>query len=73
MRPRLPVKKRVLATSPFRDQPQQATPVYEVGDRVTHDGRGLGRVVRVDGDRIEVTFGTQTVSLPVTNTKLHQL
>jgi hypothetical protein len=73
MRPRLPVKKPVLATSPFRNQPQQVVPVYEVGDRVTHDSRGLGRVVRISADRIEVAFGSQTVSLTATNSKLHPL
>jgi hypothetical protein len=36
--------------------------VFEVGDRVTHDRCGLGRVVDVEPDvAVHVEFGQQTV------------
>ena len=59
--------------SPFRDQPPVVPTVYSVDDRVTHDRHGLGRVVRLDGDRVDVQFGSQTVSLSTSSPRLHPL
>jgi len=74
MSPRLPAKRPYLPHSPFRDQePPPDAPVFNVNDRVTHDGRGLGRVVRVSADRMEVVFGDQTVSIALPNPKVHLL
>jgi hypothetical protein len=44
-----------------------------VDDRVTHDRHGLGRVVRLDGDRVDVKFGSQTVSVARNSSRLHPL
>ena len=48
-------------------------PDFAVDDRVTHDRHGLGRIVRLDGDRVDVRFGSQTVSVAVTSPRLHPL
>ncbi len=42
-------------------------------DRVTHDRHGLGRVVRLDGPRVDVRFGAQIVSVAVTSSRLQLL
>ena len=42
-------------------------------DRVTHDRHGLGSVVRITGDRIEVRFGENTVSVAMSSSKIHPL
>ena len=42
-------------------------------DRVTHDKHGLGRVVRIDGDRVNVKFGSQTISVAASSSRLHPL
>lgn len=55
---------RPLLTSPFaRTAPvEEYLPDYTLGDRVTHDHYGLGRVVRLQGrDYVTVDFGTETV------------
>lgn len=48
---------------------------YEVGDRVSHDRWGLGRVVDLAADRsLLVTFGdTHTERLEIPYPKLHKL
>jgi predicted 2-oxoglutarate/Fe(II)-dependent dioxygenase YbiX len=44
-------KRRHLSTSPFKP-PSEDPPVerFELGDLVTHDKYGLGRVILVEGD-----------------------
>jgi hypothetical protein len=51
--------RRVLATSPFKNPEvvPASTSEYSVGDRVTHDRRGMGRVVAVDEQFVTVDFG----------------
>ncbi|HEY7722398.1 MAG TPA: hypothetical protein VIB11_11210 [Pedococcus sp.] len=73
MRPRQPANRPRPANSPFRAEAAPARPDYSVDDRVTHDRHGLGRVVRLDGDRVDVRFGSQTVSVAVTSPRLHAL
>ncbi len=73
MSPRNDVPRARPKNSPFRDQPQVAPTEYAVDDRVTHDRHGLGRVVRLDGDRVDVRFGRQTVSLSTSSPRLHPL
>jgi hypothetical protein len=51
--------RRVLPTSPFKAKEIviPSTDDFSVGDRVTHDRRGMGRVVRVDEQYVTVEFG----------------
>ena len=65
--------RRRPTNSPFRNEAAPATPQWAVDDRVTHDRHGLGRVVRIDGDRVNVKFGSQTVSLAASSPRLHPL
>ncbi len=48
--------RRHLPSSPFNKNNQAAPPIeiYEVGDRVSHDQFGLGRVIAVEGDNAAV-------------------
>ncbi|MFN8073903.1 MAG: hypothetical protein U0Q15_00615 [Kineosporiaceae bacterium] len=48
------------ASSPFKREvvPPPSTADYQVGDRVTWDRGGMGRVVAVTEDHITVDFGT---------------
>lgn len=58
-----PARRRTLATSPFRPQPEPVIPHFECGDQVCHDTYGVGRVVGTDADGVTVNFGTQTVRI----------
>jgi hypothetical protein len=61
--------RRNLPASPFIRRTTPAPEHYVVGDRVTHDKHGLGRVVAVEGDAsVIVDFGTthRRVSTPFT-------
>jgi hypothetical protein len=57
-KPRLPA--RALATSPFVREPYVAptTADFQVGDRVTLDSRGMGRVIEVTEEYVIVDFGS---------------
>ena len=63
-----PVHRRRPPGSPFRDPAPTPLETYQVGDRVTHDTWGLGRVIDLSEDRsLLVTFGgahTQRVTVP---------
>ena len=59
--PRLPRPPgRVLPTSPFvrEEQVPPSTDGFEVGDRVTLDSCGMGRVIQVTPDYVVVDFGS---------------
>jgi transcription elongation factor GreA-like protein len=56
-----PARRRTLATSPFRPQPEAEVPHFECGDQVNHDVYGVGRVVSTDADAVTVDFGSQKV------------
>jgi len=55
--------RRVLPTSPFK--PKEivipSTADFSIGDRVTHDRRGMGRVIRVDDQYVTVEFGPDDI------------
>lgn len=61
------------ATSPFRDQPQPVYDTYEVDSRVIHDRHGLGRVVGLKDDRMEVKFGSVVIDIDTRSPKVHLL
>jgi hypothetical protein len=55
---------RPLLTSPFARNTTvvEYLPDYTLGDRVTHDHYGLGRIVRIQGtDYVTVDFGSETI------------
>ncbi len=53
------VTKRYLPTSPFKETTPPPCQVFHVGDRVTHDVYGLGRVTGVEeGVAAIVDFGS---------------
>jgi hypothetical protein len=58
MPPRTRATTRILSTSPFVREEYVAptTADFHVGDRVTLDSRGLGRVVEVSEDYVVVDF-----------------
>ncbi|GAB7187306.1 DNA helicase PcrA [Kitasatospora sp. Ki12] len=61
-----PVVRRSLPTSPFKSRPAAPPKHFAVGDRVTHDKYGLGRVIEVeDGDdaAVVVDFGPRQVRI----------
>lgn len=62
--------RRPLASSPF-NAPVDDRPVvvYEVGERVTHDRHGLGRVVGIESETavlVDFATGVRRVTLPST-------
>lgn len=67
---------RFLASSPFNDRrvPAPAPQQFEVGQRVTHDRYGLGRVVGLEGDvATRVDFGNRVVRVVLSSGRLHLL
>ncbi len=58
-----PARRRHLASSPFRPDPEPVIEQYASGDLVSHDAYGMGRVVAVESDAVTVDFGTQTVRI----------
>ena len=67
----------MLPTSPFNrtESAQRALPRLEVGDRITHDRFGLGRVIHVDSSEyVSVDFGTEPVRrIPVSSRALTKI
>ena len=65
--------RRRPASSPFHDQPAPLYDVYEVDSRVIHDRHGLGRVVSLKGDRMDVRFVGGIVDVDTRSSKVHLL
>ena len=59
--------------SPFRDEPTPVYDVFEVDSRVIHDRHGLGRVLSVNGERMDVRFGAGVVDVDTRSSKVHLL
>ena len=55
--------RRHLASSPFRPDPVAIIERYEMGDLVSHDSYGMGRVISAEAEAVTVDFGTQTVRI----------
>ncbi|MGI8523270.1 MAG: hypothetical protein ACR2K3_08165 [Nocardioides sp.] len=56
-------KRRHLASSPFPPAPEPIIEVYALGDLVSHDAYGVGRVVGMDAGAVTVDFGAKTVRI----------
>lgn len=54
-------RRRHLASSPFKPDPEPIIEQYAIDDLVTHDSYGLGRVTGADAGGVTVDFRTQTV------------
>jgi len=66
--------RRHLPSSPFAAPVTLPLTRYAVGDRVSHDRHGLGRVTLVDGEvAVHVDFGSGSHRLPATTTRMHKL
>ncbi|MGE7389516.1 hypothetical protein ACQKM2_28990 [Streptomyces sp. NPDC004126] len=52
------VPRRHLPSSPFRAPVEPPVRRFEVGDRVSHDQHGLGRVIGVEAEAVLVDFGS---------------
>ncbi|AZM88230.1 MULTISPECIES: CarD family transcriptional regulator [Streptomyces] len=52
------VPRRHLPSSPFRAPVEPPVRRFEVGDRVSHDQHGLGRVIGVEEEAVLVDFGS---------------
>ncbi|SEB59754.1 hypothetical protein SAMN04489844_0635 [Nocardioides exalbidus] len=62
-----------LSSSPFKPKVEPEIEVFEVGDRVTHDLYGLGRVTKIDSHAVTVDFAGQTVRIQPPYSKLQHL
>ena len=62
-----------LASSPFKPAVDPVVEVFEVGDRVTHDLYGLGKVTHVDTQAVTADFGSKSVRIAHPYPKLHHL
>ena len=63
--------KRHLPSSPFKAAVVPPSKLFVVGDRVTHDVHGLGRVTAVeDGVAVVVDFGAMLKRVPSPYTKM---
>lgn len=69
-----PVTRRLLPTSPFAPPVEPQLKTFAVGDRVTHDEHGLGRVVGIEDEiAVLVDFGSIQRKIMHPYTKLTKL
>ena len=61
------------AGSPFTARPEPEVEVFAVGDRVTQDADGLGRVVQVGPTSVVVEFGGERTWIASPFRRLHKL
>lgn len=62
-----------LATSPFKPQPEPLIERFAVGDRVSHDRYGLGRVTGAESSAVMVDFQTRKVRVASPYRKMKKL
>ncbi|NYD42139.1 hypothetical protein [Nocardioides panaciterrulae] len=67
------VRRRHLASSPFKADPEPVIPVFELGELVSHDAHGVGRVVGVEASAVTVDFRNQVLRLTSPFAKLAKL
>ena len=73
MKPRSAPQRRHHPGSPFQAQPAPEIEQFAVGDRVTHDSYGLGRVVAEEDAAVTVDFGARQVRVASPFHKLTKL
>ena len=57
-------QRRHLASSPFKAEVEPVIEQFEVGDLVTHDAYGMGRVINVETGAVTVDFRPQVIRIP---------
>jgi hypothetical protein len=62
-----------LATSPFKPRPEPLVDLFALGDRVSHDTYGLGRVTNVEANTVTVDFAARMVRIASPYRKLKKL
>ena len=66
--------RRHLTSSPFKPPVEEEIVVYAVGERVTHDTYGLGRIIGLEnGVAVNVDFGSFTKRINLPSKKLFPL
>ncbi|GGQ89633.1 hypothetical protein [Kitasatospora griseola] len=66
--------RRHLPTSPFKARTATPCKHFALGDRVTHDAYGLGRVIGVEGDTaVLVDFGSRQERVAEPYTAMYHL
>jgi hypothetical protein len=73
MKPRSAARRRHLPNSPFNADPPPAVERFAVGERVTHDKYGLGRIVGEEEAAVVVDFGSLQVRVASPFDKLSKL
>ena len=62
-----------LASSPFAPHVDPVVEQYALGDRVSHDAHGLGRVIGVDSGGVTVDFSSATARIATPFRKMTKL
>lgn len=68
-----PGKRKHLASSPFKRDPEPVIEDFSVNDLVSHDLYGMGRVESAEAHAVTVNFGAKTVRITSPYAKLHLL
>lgn len=66
-------KRKHLASSPFKPPAEPTIEEFAVGDRITHDLYGLGRVANVEAHAVTIDFGSRSVRVTSPYAKVHHL
>jgi hypothetical protein len=66
--------RRFIPNSPFAAEPTEPAETFEVGDQVSHDRHGLGRVIEKTGSsELVADFGSTVRRISLPSTKLTKL
>ncbi|MBC7595286.1 MAG: hypothetical protein H7288_15325 [Kineosporiaceae bacterium] len=66
--------RRHLSSSPFKPPVEEPVVIYEIGERVTHDTYGLGRIIGLEnGIAVSIDFGSFTKRINLPSKKLFPL
>lgn len=70
-----PAPRRHMPTSPFAAPVEPPTKNFALGDRVSHDRHGLGRIIAVEavGEALLVDFGSHQTRIVTPYYGMHKL
>lgn len=57
-------QRRHLTSSPFKAEVEPIIEQFEVGNLVSHDAYGMGRVIHVESSAVTVDFRPQVIRIP---------